>query len=247
MTANRNGVESPNLPLRRVRPTKVSAEVARQIVELIRGGTFPVGSRLPSEKELAEHMGVSRPSVREALAALEAVGLVEPQAGRGNFVRRFPSEEAGAQPLGLLESEEGCREIIEARGALEPPVAAVAARERSEDDLAALHGAHTQMIRYAGARDFDHYFAHDKAFHQALVRATHNPLIAKVLLPLVETMDQRIYREFTRNFYMKSPTMFHKVMEIHGEILAAVVQGDSKAAARKMDIHWQRMKRVYEA
>jgi GntR family transcriptional repressor for pyruvate dehydrogenase complex len=247
MTANEGALESPSLPLRRVRPTKVSAEVARQIVELIRGGVFPVGARLPSEKELALRMGVSRPSVREALAALEAVGLVEPQVGRGNFVRRFPSEEAGAQPLVLLESEEGCREIIEARGALEPPVAAVAARERTEDDLAALHAAHTGMIGYASALDFDPYFSYDKAFHRALVQATHNSLIAKVLLPLVETMDQRIYREFTHNFYMKSPAMFRKVMEIHGEILAVVAQGDAKAAARKMEIHWQRMKRVYEA
>ncbi|HEC63525.1 MAG TPA: FadR family transcriptional regulator, partial [Candidatus Acetothermia bacterium] len=78
----------PNRPrlefnLRRVRPTKVSTEVARQLLELIRSGAFPVGSRLPPEKELAERMGVSRASVREALAALGAVGLVESQPGRG--------------------------------------------------------------------------------------------------------------------------------------------------------------------
>jgi GntR family transcriptional repressor for pyruvate dehydrogenase complex len=247
MTANWEGASAPSPLLRKVQPTKVSAEVARQIVELIRGRAFPVGARLPSEKELAERMGVSRPSVREALAALEAVGLVETQAGRGNFVRRFPSEEEGIEPLVLLESEEGCREIIDARGALEPPVAVLAASERTEDDLAALRAAHTEMIRYADALDFDPYFAYDKAFHQALVRATHNELIVKVLLPLVETMDQRIYREFTRNFYMKSPTMFHKVMEIHGEILAAVAARNAKLAEQKMRTHWQRMRRVYEA
>jgi len=67
-----------NLGLRKVRPTKVSAEVAQQLVELIRNHVFPVGTRLPPEKELAERMGVSRASVREALAALEAVAPPTP-------------------------------------------------------------------------------------------------------------------------------------------------------------------------
>lgn len=235
------------LNLRRVRPTKVSAEVAQQIVELIRSQVFPVGARLPSEKELAERMGVSRPSVREALAALEAVGLVECQAGRGNFVRRFPSEMEGVAPLVLLESEEGCREIIEARGALEPAMVRVAACARTDFDLENLRAIHAEMVRYANVLDFDAYISYDKAFHQALVRATHNQLLTKVLLPLVETMDQRVYREFTRNFYMKSPTVFRRVMEIHGEVLDAVAARNPRLAEQKMKTHWQRMKRVYEA
>jgi GntR family transcriptional regulator, transcriptional repressor for pyruvate dehydrogenase complex len=79
------------MPFERVRPRKVSAIAAEQIVEAIQRGDFPVGGRLPSEFELAEQMGVSRPSIREALSALQAMALIESRPGSGNYVLRAPS------------------------------------------------------------------------------------------------------------------------------------------------------------
>ncbi len=233
--------------LRRIRPTKLSTEVARQLLELIRSGTFPVGARLPPEKELADRMGVSRASVREALAALGAVGLVESHPGRGNFVRSLPASAGLAEPLILLESEAAIQEIIEARAALEPQAAGLAALHRNPEDLERLETVHSAMIRHAQEGHFDLYFAYDKAFHQALLQATQNRLLARVLLPLVETMDQHVYREFTSNFYLKSPQAFRRVLAIHSQILRAVEEQDAKRACRHMKTHWQRMKRVYES
>lgn len=233
--------------VRRVRPTKVSSQVAEQIMELIKKGVFRVGERLPSEKELAELMGVSRASVREALAALEAVGLVEARVGRGNFVLRMPSEEEESEPLFVLESEAGCLEIIEARGALEPAVAALAAQHRTEGDMRKLREIHSRMIPPAKENDFDTYFEHDKEFHCAIAEATHNRLVVMVVRSLVETMDQKLYREFTRNYYLRTPKELERVAGIHGKILEAVSRGDPRGAARGMRLHWERMRKVYEA
>lgn len=78
------------MPFEKVRPRKVSAIAAEQIVAAINRGDYPVGSKLPSEFELAEQMGVSRPSIREALSALEAMSIIESRPGSGNYVLRMP-------------------------------------------------------------------------------------------------------------------------------------------------------------
>ncbi len=230
-----------------VRPTKVSSQVAEQIIRLIKEGVFKVGERLPSEKELAELMGVSRASVREALAALEAVGLVEAKVGRGNFVRRSPTEDEETEPLVVLESEAGCLEIIEARGAFDPVVASLAARHATPEDVAKMQRIYESMLSFARADDFERYFSLDKEFHCALAEATHNRLIVAVMKLLVETMDQKLYREFTHNFYMRTPKELERVAEIHGKVLEAITAGDPQAAARRMKSHWDRMRKVYEA
>ncbi len=246
MTAKQELPDQPQL-LRPVQQRKVSAVVAQRIIELIESGTLPVGARLPSEKELADRMGVSRPSVREALAALEAVGVVDARPGRGSFVRRIPSEDGGNEPLTLLETEQCCREIIEARGALEPPAAALAAQARNDEDLQQLQSIHERMVLLARPEDFDAYINYDMAYHRALIEASHNNLLIQVLLPLINTMEQKVYREFTRNHYVNSPRAWRRVVDVHAQVLEAVAQRDSARAARMMNTHWHRMKRVYEA
>jgi GntR family transcriptional repressor for pyruvate dehydrogenase complex len=112
------------MEFRKVRPAKASTEVAQQLLRAIKEGVFPVETKLPSEAELAQMMGVSRPTVREALAALSAVGLIEARPGLGNFVKN-PTESMAFEALFLLESEASCLEIMEARTVLEPEVAAL--------------------------------------------------------------------------------------------------------------------------
>ncbi len=246
MTAKQQGA-AQDTPLRPVRQRKVSTIVAQRILELIRSGSLPVGGRLPSEQSLADRMGVSRPSVREALAALEAVGVVDARAGRGSFVRRIPPPDGEHEPLVLLEEEQCCQEIIDARGTLEPPAAGLAARARTEEDLAKLRSVHAEMECLAGSESFNQYISQDKAFHEALLEATHNRLVIHVLYPLVQTMDQKIYREFTRNHYVHTPREWKRLVRIHAQLFQAVVEGDSAGAARAMRTHWERMKRAYEA
>lgn len=234
------------MPFQRVRPRKVSAVAAEQIVAAIQRGDFPVGGRLPSEFELAEQMGVSRPSIREALSALQAMALIESRPGSGNYVLRAPSPLDERNAVGLIESEAGCLEVMEAREALEPAVAALAAGKAPRPALAKLRDALRQMGRFAAKNDFDAYFVADKAFHLALAEAAGNPLVTSALGPLIDTMDHRVYREFTRHYYLRNVTDLQHVVDLHREILAAIEAKDASTARGKMTEHWTRMREIWE-
>lgn len=214
--------------------------VAEQIVEAIKKGAFPVGSKLPSENELAEQMGVSRPTVREALSALAAVGLIESRPGSGSFVRQ-PANSIAQEALLILESDSSCLEIMEARALLEPPVAGLAAQKRTEDDIKQLRSACMKLSELAKKGTFHPYFDADKEFHLALTNAARNNLITSVLVPLINTMDQKLYREFTQNFYFKNRLGLEEVASLHDEIFQAIVAGDSERAQKKMCKHWEKM------
>jgi len=231
------------VPFEKVRPKKVSAVVAQQIVNEIKAGTFPVGSKLPSEFELAEQMGVSRPSIREALSALAAVGLIESRPGSGNYVQNGSTlvDFVGREALVVIENEDSCVEIMEARGLFEPEAAGVAAVRRTQEDLAALKAAYSNLKRLAKEGIFDPYFDADKSFHLLVVEATHNSLIATVLVPLIQTMDQQLYREFTRDYYLQNQLGLEEVGALHEEILAAFDRKDAGLAIQKMREHWERM------
>lgn len=235
------------MPFERVRPRKVSAVAAEQIVLAIQKGDFAVGSRLPSEFELAEQMGVSRPSIREALSALQAMALIESRPGSGNYVLRAPSAVDERNAVGLIESEAGCLEVMEAREALEPAVAALAADKGIRASLPTLRDALKRMGRFAAKNDFDAYFEADKAFHTALADAAGNALVASALGPLIDTMDQKVYREFTRHYYLKNVTDLQHVVDLHREILGAVEEKDGETAREKMVEHWTRMREIWEA
>src|ERR1043166_7596037 len=112
--------------LRAIRKTRIYEEVVNQIHDLLREGSFKAGDQLPSERELAETFKVSRTSVREALRALEAQGLIESRTGAGNFIAELPVESLVA-PLAtiLLEEKDALADIFEMRKLIEPRIAAL--------------------------------------------------------------------------------------------------------------------------
>ena len=124
--------------LRLIRPKRMYEQIAEQIEALIRDGTFDPGKRLPGERELAERIGVSRPSLREALIALETAGLIETRMGDGTYIRA----DIGPTPVFPLATGRdlgpGTLEQFEARRALECAAAELAAQHASEADRAGL-------------------------------------------------------------------------------------------------------------
>jgi len=227
----------------KVRPKKVATIVAEQIIETIKDGSFPVGSKLPSEFELAERMGVSRPTIREALSALTAVGLIESKPGSGNYVRNGTSliDTIGQEAVLVLENESSCIEIMEARGLFEPPVTGLAAKKRTVEDVKHLRFLYDKLGKLAKKGDFEPYFAMDKEVHLAIVTAAHNTLVANALIPLINTMDQKLYREFTRDYYFKNQFGLEDVAVLHDELITAIIDQDSEIAVQKMKQHWKRM------
>jgi len=231
----------------KVRPQKVSAIAAEQIVDAIQRGDYPVSGKLPSEFELAEQMGVSRPSIREALSALQAMSIIESRPGSGNYVLRRPSTSEERDAVHLIESETGCLEVMEARGVLEPPIAALVAAKATAGNLIRLKEVIGGMREYAAEDDFDSYFEADKKFHIALADAAGNALVKSALAPLLDTMEHRVYREFTRHYYLKNVDDLQHVVDLHHEILDAIEAKDEKTAFAKMVEHWDRMREIWEA
>jgi len=235
------------MPFKKVHPKKVSAIAAEQIMEAIRDGSFSIGAKLPSEFDLADRMGLSRPSIREALSALQAVGLIESRPGSGNYVLKSPSSDEEENAPHLIESEAGCLEVMEAREALEPPVAALVAQKVTPEKIINLKRAIREMQIRARSGDFSSYIEADKKFHLALVDAVENKLIICALVPLINTIDQKIYREFTQHYYLKNSTDLERVADLHGEILHAIIREKPDIAYERMCEHWRRMREIWEA
>src|SRR5215831_17829561 len=119
-----------------IKSTRIYQEIARQVKSMIAEGRLKGGDRLPPERDLADKFVVSRTSVREALRALESLGLVEIRPGEGTFVREV-SVESLIEPLALVmvSQREAIAELFEARQMLEPAIAALAARRATPEEV----------------------------------------------------------------------------------------------------------------
>lgn len=147
--------------------------VAEQLADVISSGEFPQGSRLPAERKLAERFQVSRPTIREAIIALELAGCVEVKGGSGVYVT---SGNVCGLPSGV--SDIGPFEILEARLIFEGEAAAVAAKVITTEELAALKNALESMILENEQEPVSEYA--DEEFHLLIAQATHNAAIISV-------------------------------------------------------------------
>jgi GntR family hexuronate regulon transcriptional repressor len=148
---------------------KLYRQIARTIAAAIEDGRYAPGDRLPSERELADDFGVSRPTIRDAMIALEFQGLVEARQGSGVYVKAAPqiSEEASERDVSALE-------LAEARRLFEGEACALAAAIITDDQLALLDRLVADMGRDVAAEDFE---KHELEFHLAIARATGNAAI----------------------------------------------------------------------
>src|SRR5881398_1045890 len=165
-------------PARRLRTLD---DVFLQIRDAILAGEIAEGARLPNERDLAERFGVGRPTVREALRSLEALGIVEIRTGRsGGAYAARPSEATLGSALSTLVSLRGAsaQELAEFRLSFEADTAWWAARRADGDDIAALDQlvAETQRLLEPGADDWTPLTEADARWHEALARATKNRL-----------------------------------------------------------------------
>ena len=166
----------------------VSAEIAETITRLIfREGRFPPGSRLPTERDFAQQLGVSRTSIREALKLLHAAGTIEIRHGVGAFVRESPAVPHDPLGLSLCPPDPAVRfsAWLEACLAVEPPAAELAAQRAEESELAAMEDLAVQMERCLGPAE--QIEEHIRQFHTALVAAAHNPILARLFQSLQDS------------------------------------------------------------
>ncbi|HWK47515.1 MAG TPA: FadR/GntR family transcriptional regulator [Stellaceae bacterium] len=213
------------MPITRIEPQRLYRQIADQISDLIASGEFPQGSRLPSERRLAVQLGVSRPSLREAMIALEIAGAVTVQTGSGIYVRAVAPLAADPGP--------GPLEVFAARRLIEAEVAALAAKTALPADLDQLDRGIAQM-----RSESSHTLTHedgDRVFHLALAEATHNSALVLVVQTLWDLVSSPMWIKLRER--MRNAALRPRLIDDHVAIRDAVAAGDAPAARRAMIYH----------
>ena len=217
-----------------VKVRRLYLQVAEQLSNFIGEGTLKPGQRLPSERDLASQFGVSRPTVREAMIALEIAGLVEIRSGSGVYVLAGASS---SKPTGQAEEVPGPLEILEARHAIEGETAALAATRIDQDALAALRRQLEVIADPAASTEKKE--AADQQFHQLIAEASGNSALHSTIIWL---WDLRSRTEISHTFHERlRQEGSTPVVRDHTAILEALEQGDAEAARRQMHRHLQRV------
>jgi GntR family transcriptional repressor for pyruvate dehydrogenase complex len=221
------------VPLKPVKPRRVSDQVFEQLRELIFRGEFKPGERIMPERELSEAMGVSRTSVRDAISKLVAVGLLEQRQGQGTFVRLRATEEK--QPLAAaMESEEATLEdLLEVRMGLECNSAALAARRALETDLQFLEKSIDEMRAEVAAGRLG--TEADVSFHMAISYATKNPLQVWLMRSFYDYLFISIRKNLAHLY--EDPANIEKIVQQHTRIFHAVRDHDARRAFDAMKTH----------
>ena len=217
------------MPLQAVDNRRLYRQIADQITALIERGEYSAGARLPPERDLAKQLGVSRPSVREALIALEVEGYVEVRVGSGVYV-------LGKQPKAkraVLPADSGPFELIKARSLIESECAALAAKHATKSQMRAMEQALDDMraLRDRNAMPL----AADRTFHERIAEASGNSALALVVNTLWEQRTGPLFRRLEHHF--DTPELWNLAIAEHQEIVEAIARHDAGAARSAMRRH----------
>ena len=215
-----------------VRTSKISDEVYKQLVSLISSGKFKPGEKLPSEREMATDLGISRQSIREALYRAEIVGLIEVRQGEGSFVLSSIGESLRPPLLVLLEEEAGkIFEFLEVRKLIEGWCAERAAREATTGDVKKMEGILEKMKGSTpGDREWEEA---DVEFHLSVAAATHNV----IAIHIMEALKDSFGSFFRFRKVLTIPEKKDLLVQHHHEIYSAISQKDPSLAKRKILAH----------
>ncbi len=224
------------MPFQKIHPERIADTVQRQIERLILRGILRPGERLPSERDLSDRLGVSRPSVREAVASLVGQGLLATRAGSGIFVADVLGS-AFSEPLIKLFSshEEALFDYITFRRDLEGLAAERAARMGSETDLKVITSIFNKMENAHHKRNPAEEAALDAEFHMAIVEASHNVFMLHMMRSMFEMLRAGVF--YNRQVMFKVRTTRMALLDQHRTIHDAILARDAVAARRAVEDH----------
>lgn len=219
--------------LKPIKPKRISDQVFEQLKDLVFKGQLKPGERLMPERDLATRLGVSRPTVREAINKLVAVGLLEHRQGQGTFVSPPGAGEKNLVTTYMDGYEPDLVELLEVRLGLECNAVALAARRATDDDLSALERNIDEMAAAFAAGDVGS--SADVAFHMALAFASKNVVQIHIMKNLYDLLFYGI-KENLHHLYTE-PDNIRIVLEQHRTILEAIRSHDPDAASAAMKQH----------
>lgn len=216
------------MPLQPLSPQRLYRQIADQLRALIERGEFAPGSRLPPERDLATQLGVSRPSVREALIALEVEGRVEVRMGSGIYVR-----EAAPRAAAVVHEAESPLETIRARALIEGELAAQAARQMKRAQIAGLREAIALMTQESAAGQTP--TQGDRLFHTRIAEASDNSVLLRVVSELFDERHNPLFEQLGSHF--ENARSWAIAIDEHKAVVDAIARQDAVAAREAMVRH----------
>lgn len=224
------------MPFRPVAPEKLSSAVVRQIETLILRGILSPGDRLPAERDLAERLNVSRPSLRDALAQLTERGLLVTRAGSGITVADVLGSAFSPALIELFEThDEAQLDHIAFRRDLEGMAAARAAEHGTPTDLAVIDTALRQMLAPDKGRTAEEDARLDAAFHMAIFEAAHNVVMLHMMRSMYDLLRAGVF--YNRDLMFRRNTTREALLDQHRAVNDAIQARDAQGARDAMHAH----------
>jgi GntR family transcriptional repressor for pyruvate dehydrogenase complex len=231
------------MPFRPVEPEKLSTAVIRQIEGLILRGILRPGERLPSERELADRLGVSRPSLRDAISSLQDSGLLTARPGAGVFVADvLGSAFAPALTQLFARHDEAVFDYLSFRRDMEGLAAERAARLASNTDLQVVQTIFDKMVAAHPARNSDAESALDAQFHMAIVEASHNVIMLHMMRSMYDLLRNGVF--YNRQVMFKQRTTRSALLDQHRAINDAIQTRNPEAARSAVETHLDYVERA---
>jgi GntR family transcriptional regulator, transcriptional repressor for pyruvate dehydrogenase complex len=222
-----------------VQKQKAYVNIAQQVIESIKSGGFKIGDKLPSARELETMFGVSKPTVREALSALELAGVVKIRTGQGAYVVGIHPEDVRESPEFRLDQGESPSAVMDVRLVLEPEGARLAAERGSREDVAALRPALAKLEEEM--RQQKAGITGDISFHVAVAKASGNAVIHKVMRGLAHYLNQSLWHAMRREAWGSKSDLGTVYLQQHRATLEAIEAHEGQRAARAMLEHLVRV------
>ncbi|TPA22764.1 GntR family transcriptional regulator [Burkholderia pseudomallei] len=224
---------------------RLSDVVSDQIKSLISAGKLLPGQKLPTERELAAQLNVSRPSLREALVRLEADGFIG-SVGRGGFVVSDITAPVVSSPLAdlLLQNPEASHDVLELRHGLETISTAYAAERATPGDLATIKEAFDTLAGHSLKHEPGRLAEVDANFHLAIADATHNVALIHVMHGIHGLLQESMHK--SHRLVNHADAMERALLEQHTEIYEAIAAKDPERARAAAERHLRYVRALYE-
>ncbi|CUH49572.1 FCD domain-containing protein [Ruegeria atlantica] len=224
------------MPFQKVQTEKLSIAVVRQIELLILRGILRPGERLPAERELAERLGVSRPSLRDAIADLQSQGLLTAKAGSGIYVAEVLGSAFSPALIRLFGShDEAVFDYLSFRRDMEGLAAERAARLGSDSDLKVVQTIFAKMEAAHTSNATEDEAQLDAQFHMAIIEASHNVVMLHMMRSMFDLLRQGVF--YNRQMMFQQQTTREAILDQHRAINTALQARDPAAARAAVDMH----------
>jgi len=217
--------------------------VIDEIVKAIQEQRYQVGDRLPSERLLAEKIGVGRAAVREAFSALQVMGVIERRIGDGTYVAKGVERLTGVESaLAALQENESLGEVWEARRILEVILARLAIEKADPVDIKKIEESFNAIASSISSENYDDYTAADRDFHLSLAAAAKNPFLERALFPVLEITHQQVATQVDKRYIAQHG---QEMIDRHRAILEALKNKDKDKIKQIIDQHFLASEKLF--